>query len=95
MSERITDKTVVALPIPAFWGLVVLLVVGTSVSTAAFVSIKNDIRALTRDSMTVIQFHQWQDEFRALNKNLEVPPLRSDSTDSKPLALAVIARKEP
>ena len=95
MSERITDKTVVALPIPAFWGLVVLLVVGTSISTAAFVSIKTDIARLGRESMTVSQFHEWQDEFRALNDGIKMPPLRSDSRDDAAYPLAVIARKEP
>lgn len=79
MSDRITDKTVIALPIPAFWALVVLLVVGTSVSTAAFVSIKRDIAQLGRETVTVSQFRQWQDEFRSANENqhLRVPPLRT------------------
>ena len=98
MSDRITDKTVIALPIPAFWALVVLLVVGTSISTAAFVSIKRDIAQISRDTITISQFREWQDEFRSANESthLRVPPLRSTRSDAAlNVPLAVIARKEP
>lgn len=85
MKNQITDKTIIALPLPVFWSLVVMLVVASGVSTAAFVSIKADIETLGRTGVTHEDFNIWADQFRKVNEplHIQVPLIRSKSGDSR------------
>lgn len=103
--NEINEKSVVALPIPVFWGVVVSLVAGTAIAATSFASINYKLDRLIDDSVSRDQFHRWEGELRDQNKhlNISVPSIESglrgdrapkELPPSKQTAYAVIPRKE-